>query len=412
MTRISMLRPARFIGLCLCAVGMMLALPTSAAASSATPHDFHAWNTTHEFQTGTVDAGAVVTREDGGAITLGPGTTVGTWTSGDFRPGFAISQIVTSWQAATPGHAWIEMHLSVHVVDHWSKWYVMGRWAFTAAAIQRTSVSGQDDADGAISVDTYLSATSPADAYRLQVVLHGDGTGVPTVRQVAATASNPLPPATTTSPTTIASTVELPVPAYSQYVHNGEYPQFGGGGEAWCSPTSTEMVVEYWGAGPTHADLQALPPDPAFDQHGRVDASVDWAAIHTFDLDFNGTGNWPFNAAYAAHYGLDGSVRQFDSVREIEGWIKLGVPLVVSINWDNTSSDPTRHLDGSSIARTAGHLMVVVGITGSGDVIANDPASPNDAAVRHVYRRDQFEYRWQAASAGTAYLIKPRAIDG
>ena len=38
--------------------------------------------------------------------------------------------------------------------------------------------------------------------------------------------------------------------------------------------------------------------------------------------------------------------------------------------------------------------MVVVGFTENGDVIANDPASPDDASVRHVYRRDQFETVW------------------
>jgi hypothetical protein len=403
----------RSIGLLVSVVGLALAQPTSAGALSATPHNFHAWTTTSDFRGGSVDGGAMVTHDGGGAVTLQPRAAAGSWTSRDFSPGFPISQIVSSWQADTPGATWIEMHLSVHVVDHWSKYYVMGKWAFTTAAIQRTSVSGQDDADGSISVDTYLSANSPADAYRLQVVLHGDGSSVPTVRQVAATASNPVAPTSTTSQTTMTSTIDLPVPMYSQYVHTGEYPQFDGGGEAWCSPTSTEMVVEYWGQGPSRSDLQSLPPDPVFDQHGRVDPTVDWAAIHTWDLDFDGTGNWPFNAAYAAHYGLDGSVRQFDSVREAERWIQRGVPLVVSINWDNASSDPTKHLDGTSIARTAGHLMVVRGITATGDVIANDPATPaGDQAVRHVYRRDQFEFRWQDASAGTAYLIKPYWIEG
>ena len=29
-------------------------------------------------------------------------------------------------------------------------------------------------------------------------------------------------------------------------VHAGEYPQYGGGGEAWCSPTSTTMVLAYY----------------------------------------------------------------------------------------------------------------------------------------------------------------------
>ena len=42
----------------------------------------------------------------------------------------------------------------------------------------------------------------------------------------------------------------LNVPAYSQMTHQGEYPQYGGGGEAWCSPTSTAMVLGYYDALP------------------------------------------------------------------------------------------------------------------------------------------------------------------
>jgi hypothetical protein len=43
---------------------------------------------------------------------------------------------------------------------------------------------------------------------------------------------------------------------------------------------------------------------------------------------------------------------------------------------------------------TAGHLMAVTGFTADGDVIANDPYSPDDAAVRRVYRRREFENIW------------------
>jgi hypothetical protein len=45
-------------------------------------------------------------------------------------------------------------------------------------------------------------------------------------------------------------------------------------------------------------------------------------------------------------------------------------------------------------------------------VIANDPASPSDARVRHVYRRDQFERDWLNASNGIVYVIKPDKIAG
>jgi hypothetical protein len=38
--------------------------------------------------------------------------------------------------------------------------------------------------------------------------------------------------------------------------------------------------------------------------------------------------------------------------------------------------------------------MTVIGFTAEGDVIANDPASPSDAAVRRVYKRREWENIW------------------
>jgi hypothetical protein len=36
----------------------------------------------------------------------------------------------------------------------------------------------------------------------------------------------------------------------------------------------------------------------------------------------------------------------------------------------------------------------VIGFTAEGDVIANDPASPSDEAVRRVYKRREWENIW------------------
>jgi hypothetical protein len=51
--------------------------------------------------------------------------------------------------------------------------------------------------------------------------------------------------------------------------------------------------------------------------------------------------------------------------------------------------------------------MVVRGFTASGDVIANDPASPDNASVRRVYKRAQLERNWLRASHGATYVIGP-----
>src|SRR6476660_1541782 len=33
----------------------------------------------------------------------------GTWTSGSYSPGFAYNQLVSSWNAETPAHTWIQV---------------------------------------------------------------------------------------------------------------------------------------------------------------------------------------------------------------------------------------------------------------------------------------------------------------
>src|SRR3989442_6042529 len=45
----------------------------------------------------------------------------------------------------------------------------------------------------------------------------------------------------------------------SQELHHGEYPQFDNGGEAWCSPTSTAMVVGHWRSEEHTSELQSRP---------------------------------------------------------------------------------------------------------------------------------------------------------
>jgi hypothetical protein len=94
-------------------------------------------------------------------------------------------------------------------------------------------------------------------------------------------------------------------------------------------------------------------------------------------------------------------VTQLHSLREAEPFIRDGIPLVASIAWN------PNHLDGADIKSTNGHLMVIGGFMGNGDVIAYDPASPTDQAVRHVYNREQFETAWIRASGGIVYVDRP-----
>src|SRR5213075_236878 len=214
------------------------------------------------------------------------------------------------------------------------------------------------------SIDTFFAKDHPLSAYQLSVTLYGTGAKVTRLGAVASDPVNTNP--YVSSATTMTRTIDLHVPQYSQEIHAGQYPQFDGGGEAWCSPTSTSMVLAYWRKGPAPADYAYV----LSDYPGIADPWVDYAARYTFDYHYNGAGNWPFNTAYAAHFGLDGFL----------------------------------------FRGTDGHLLVIGGFTAGGDVISYDPASSSDATVRHVYDRAQFEKAWMTATGGIVYVIHPASV--
>ena len=173
----------------------------------------------------------------------------------------------------------------------------------------------------------------------------------------------------------------LPVPERSQMV----YP---GGGEVWCSPTSTSMLMAYW------ADRLGTP---------SLNRPVPEVAAGTYDPVYRGHGNWPFNTAYAARDGLVGNVSRFSSLVQVERWIEAGVPVVASLAW------APGELANAPVGSTSGHLLVIVGFSQAGDLVVNDPAGDprRGQTVRRTYRRGQFEALWLASSGGTVYLIHP-----
>ncbi|GAB3142211.1 peptidase C39 family protein [Microbispora hainanensis] len=312
------------------------------------------------------------------------------WTSPEREIGFPATELVPSWTAAAPPGAWLEIEIQARTVTgEPTKWYVMGRWAETDADIHRTSLPGQGDADGDVAVDTFVAAR-PVASYRVRATLYGSGGDVRSLAVMASAvgqAGRGGPPG--------LRAVELDVPRRSQKAHTGHYPQWDGGGESWCSPASFTMVLDYWGRGPTPADLAWVTPgDPC--------PAVDHAARDMYDHSYQGTGNWPFGVAYAGRYGLDGFVTRLRSLAELERFIAAGIPVITSQAFRD------HELPGAGYS-TGGHIMVVTGFTADGDVIANDPAAPDDDGVRRVYPRAAFESVWLRAtsSGGIAHIVHP-----
>lgn len=323
----------------------------------------------------------------------------GSWMSEWIAVPFAFDQLVTSWNADTPGGTWIRVEMQARGTGRQTKLYTMAIWASGDGDIHRTSVPRQQDTDGDVNIDTFVRAKSaPAlDAYRLRVTLYRraglrtDLLPTPTVRMLTAMASAEF---AYSIPSPFDGTaVDLAVPTLSQEIHTGEFPQYDGGGEAWCSPTSTSMVVAFHGAGPTPDDLTSF-PGPSYD-----DPMVDYAARYTYDWNYKGAGNWPANVAYAARFGLEGFVTRLRSLNEAERFVEASIPLVASINGA---------LPGFLGGTTNGHLLVIRGFTANGDVITNDPAAKSDPETRKIYRRADFERVWLGGSAGIVYVIYPK----
>ncbi|MFI6502732.1 C39 family peptidase [Nonomuraea typhae] len=301
--------------------------------------------------------------------------------------GFAATELVPSWTADAPEGTWIEVSLQARLATgELTKWYTMGRWSEEPG---RASVPGQGDGHGDVAVDTFVAKT-PVTACRVRAEAHGAGARVRSLGLMASAVQHR--PSVPPSPAGTAGPVTLDVPRYSQRAHAGHHPEWDGGGAHWCSPVSVAMVLAYWGRGPGPAELAWVARDDPC-------PAVDHAARGTYDRSYQGTGNWPFNVAYAGRYGLDGLVTRLRSAVELERLVRAGIPVVTSLSFKE------HELPGSGFS-TGGHLMVVAGFTAGGDIVANDPADPE---VRKVYPRAAFENVWlrSSGSAGIVYILHP-----
>ncbi|WP_328441599.1 peptidase C39 family protein [Streptomyces sp. NBC_00444] len=379
-------------------------LPHSRLRSSGgTPTvDNRAWTTYADWRDGTARGTRAVAGARPGVVLDAPAGTVdytdphtgrtatweyATWTSPVHRLSVPSAEAIASWNAHTPHGTWLQVELRGTYTDGTNTpWYVMGRWAAGDRDIKRTSVDGQKDGKSSVWTDTFAigdpSTGLRLASYRLRLTLYRKpGTkSTPTVWRLGAMGSD-VPDRFTVPASTPGLARELDVPRYSQDIHEGQYPEYDNGGEAWCSPTSSQMIIEYWGGRLTPEQLAWV--DPSY-----ADPQVCHAARFTYDHQYEGCGNWPFNVAYAATFqGLQGVVTRLGSLTDLETLIVAGIPAITS------QSFLASELTGAGYG-TAGHLMTVIGFTADGDVIANDPASPSNEAVRRVYRRREWENVW------------------
>ena len=399
-------RPVRTVLSVLALTAGLLAAPVATGSAEAAVQRhiaYRQWDTDAELRTGT-RTGVTVS---GGAVRLSGGD-AGTWTSPWTGPGFALTELIPSWDATTPGDSRIRVEVRGRNGTTTS-WDTVAVWASGDRTLRRASGASQSDDGGRMSFDTWIAGSSAGlTEWQLRVRFSrpAGSTAVPSLDTVGAVASR-LPstsdPANSTprpAPNAALGKV-LAVPRFSQRAHDDHYPQYDGGGRAWCSPTSTTMVLGWYDALPTAASYSWV-------KAGHTDPQVDHAARMVYDANLGGTGNWAFNTAYAARLAGHAHVTRFRNLRGVEALIEKGVPVIVSVTFSRGQ------LTGSPLTSTAGHLLVVVGFTRSGDVVVNDPAATTRAGVRRTYDRRQLEDAWLKryssngslkGSGGVAYVI-------
>ncbi len=287
---------------------------------------------------------------------------------------------IVSWNSTTPPGSCLTAYVQARIDGQWTGWYNMGMWNRDGRPGPRTSLKAQDDDFGKVSTDT-LILKKKADAYRTRIELASvDGKTYPTLRLIAVSVTDTSKPPVD-KPLKKVWGRELDVPELCQLSVEG--------GSVWCSPTSTAMVLGYWGKKLKRPELTL---------------GITETAKAVYDEAWRGTGNWVFNTAFAGEFaGIQAYVTRFDGLRGIEEWIARGVPVIVSVDYNK--------LNRRNTEVGMGHLMVIRGFTKTGNPIFNDPWAHLDKGqtVRKIFDRSALADAWLGAngSHGTVYIIHP-----
>lgn len=170
-------------------------------------------------------------------------------------------------------------------------------------------------------------------------------------------------------PPPITHTQSLNVRPISQYVP-AQHEQRG-----WCSPASLAMLLDFWGKPVDLADI----------------------ARAVYDDEYSGAGNWAFNTAVAAQYGLRGAVLHLSGIEHAAMFLAAGIPLAASIAWKDGD------LPGAPLTASSGHIVVLRGFPSSQIAQVNDPAHTE---VATMYLAQKLDSVWRA-HGGIAYAIVP-----
>jgi hypothetical protein len=301
----------------------------------------------------------------------------GHWISPEVQTEFGFTELIPSWNVTCPPNTGVRFDVRTRDVrsGQWTPWLYVGQWGRNVGNRERVVTCKW----GAVHVDNIV-LDRPADAYQIRARLESfdlDTNVNPSVRRVSVSYSGRVRDAEMrerlTHPVGIVGEWrrDLAVPFFAQ----GTAPSNVKG--SICSPTSTTMVMSYWG----------------------VTRPVTENALAIYDDERDIFGNWGRAVARAGELGFDAWITRMRNLEQVKAMVARGQPVIAAINFEHGQ------FPSSVLTDTNGHLIVIRGFTKDGDVICNDPAS-KDKGNGVVYNADELAQAWFANAGGVAYVIR------
>ena len=311
----------------------------------------------------------------------------GSWTSTETEAAYPFDELIASFNVSTPGVTGATLDIRVEQDGVWSPWVYLQSWGKTLTPPDRST---QWDG-GRVRIDT-LVLDKPATHYQTRVTLasfeYDPKSPKPSIRRLSICYSGMVSDPEKRARLLHESGAPTTRPI-SEWARDLPVPFRGQGADAVpksirkmiCSPTSTSMVLDFYGFDRPTAENAAAIYDPSYDLFG----------------------NWGRAISRAGDFGLDAYLTRFRNWDQVHEMIARGIPVIASIRFRRGE------VKGFLYEFTEGHLLVIRGFKPNGDVIVNDPAR-KEKGNGVVYKADEFAKAW-FDHGGVAYIIE-RPKDG
>jgi hypothetical protein len=144
-----------------------------------------------------------------------------------------------------------------------------------------------------------------------------------------------------------------------------------------CSPASLAMICAFYGEFIDVGTIARAAYDDAHDIYG----------------------NWPRNLQaihHLTHGRLEARFVRLSTFAELRSLLESGTPVVISIQGS---------IRGAPYSPTAGHLLVVRGMTAQGDILTVDPAFADSTQANRTYLAEDIAVAWLINRRGSAYVV-------